>query len=85
VGRGKNGFKAAKLPRITGARVIQALRRAGWQLDYKHGSHVYLRHPNHPHMRVIVPLHVGEIIKPKTLQSILKQADLSVDEFQELL
>ena len=36
-------------------------------------------------MRVTVAVHVGEIIKPKTLQSILKQAGLSMSEFRDLL
>jgi predicted RNA binding protein YcfA (HicA-like mRNA interferase family) len=36
-------------------------------------------------MRITVAVHAGETIKPKTLQSILKQAGLSVTEFQELL
>jgi predicted RNA binding protein YcfA (HicA-like mRNA interferase family) len=74
-----------RLPRITGAEVIQALRRAGWYIQHHHGSHVYLRHPEHPGMRITVAVHTGEIIKPKTLQSILKQAGLSATEFQELL
>jgi len=74
-----------KLPRITGAEIIRALRRAGWYIHYQHGSHVYLKHSDYPHMRITVPVHAGEIIKPKTLQSILKQAGLSVNEFQELL
>ena len=73
-----------KLPRIAGAEVIRALRRAGWYLDYQRGSHVYLKHPDR-NIRVTVPIHAGETIKPKTLQSILKQADLTVSEFQELL
>ena len=75
----------SELPRIVGAKVIQALRRAGWYVDYQHGSHVYLRHPDRPNMRVTVPVHSREVIKPKTLQSILEQAGLSVDEFRELL
>ena len=74
-----------KLPRITGAEVIRALRRAGWYPNYQHGSHVYLRHPSYPNMRVTVPVHPGTTIKPKTLQTILKQADVSISEFQELL
>ena len=32
-----------------------------------------------------LPVHPGEVIKPKTLQSIMKQAGLSVTEFQEFL
>lgn len=74
-----------KLPRITGIKVIRALRRANWFVQYQHGSHVYLRHPDRPDMRVTVPVHSGEVIKPKTLQSILEQAGLTVEEFQELL
>ena len=74
-----------KLPRTTGIKVVRALQRAGWYVDYQHGSHVYLRHPDRPNMRVTVPVHPGEVIKPKTLQSIMKQAGLSVTEFQELL
>ncbi len=74
-----------RLPRITGAEVIRALRQAGWSIQHHHGSHAYLRHPEHPGMRITVAVHAGETIKPKTLQSILKQAGLSVTEFQELL
>jgi predicted RNA binding protein YcfA (HicA-like mRNA interferase family) len=74
-----------RLPRVTGTEVIRVLRRGGWYLDHQHGSHVYLKHPGHPGMRVTVAVHSGEIIKPKTFLSILKQAELSIEEFQELL
>ncbi len=73
-----------KLPHITGTQVIWALRRAGWYVDHQRGSHVYLKHPDHPGRRVTVAIHAGETIKPKTLQAILKQAGLSLDEFLEL-
>ena len=72
-------------PRITGIEVIRALKRAGWQFERQHGSHVYLKHPDRPRLRVTIAMHSGETIKPKTLQSILRQAELSVDEFRELL
>ncbi|MEO9028978.1 MAG: type II toxin-antitoxin system HicA family toxin [Ktedonobacteraceae bacterium] len=74
-----------KQPRITGIEVIRALKRAGWLFERQHGSHVYLKHPDLPGLRVTVAVHSGEIVKPKTLQSILKQAGLSIDEFRELL
>jgi predicted RNA binding protein YcfA (HicA-like mRNA interferase family) len=74
-----------KQPRITGMEVVKALKRAGWCFERQHGSHIYLKHPKRPHMRVTVAVHVGEIIKPKTLQSILKQAGLSMSEFRDLL
>ncbi len=72
-------------PRLTGNQVVQALKRAGWYFDHQRGSHVYLRHASFPKSRVTVPVHSGEIIKPKTLQSILQQAGLSAAEFQEFL
>jgi len=74
-----------KLPRITGTEVIRVLRQVGWYVHHQRGSHVYLKHSDYPHMRITVAIHAGETIKPKTLQSILKQAGLSINEFQELL
>lgn len=72
-------------PRTTGMEVIRALKRAGWRFDRQHGSHVYLKHPQRPFLSITVPVHTGETIKPKTLQSILKQARLSMSEFRDLL
>jgi len=72
-------------PHITGMEVIRALKRAGWCFDRQHGSHVFLKHPGRPSLRVTVPMHTGETIKSKTLQSILKQAQLSMSEFRDLL
>ena len=83
--RRKESGMSPKLPHITGVQVIRALRHAEWYLDHQRGSHVYLKHPDHPGRRVTVPVHSGETIKPKTLQAILKQAGLSLDEFLELL
>lgn len=72
-------------PRLTGNQVVQALKRAGWYFDHQRGSHVYLRHSDFPKLRVTVPVHSGEIIKPKTLHSILQQAGLTASEFLEFL
>ena len=82
--RRENGM-SPKLPHITGAEVIRALRRVGWYIDHQRGSHVYLKHPDYSSRRVTVPIHSHETIKLKTLQTILKQAELSLAEFLELL
>jgi len=73
-----------RAPRITGADVLRALRRLGWRQVRQRGSHVYLKHPDQPRL-VTVPMHSGEVIKPKTLASILDQAGLQLDEFRQLL
>ncbi len=74
-----------RLPRLTGQEVIKALRRIDWYQDHQRGSHIYLKHPDYPERRVTVAVHAGEIIKLKTLQTILKQAGLSLEDFLELL
>ncbi len=81
----KNRYMSPKLPRTTGIEVIRTLRRTGWYQHHQHGSHIYLKHPDYPERRVTVAVHSGEVIKPKTLQTILRQAGLSVNEFLELL
>ena len=73
-----------KLPRITARELLRALHRAGWAEDHQTGSHLFLRHPSRPGT-AIVPIHARVVIKPKTLQSILDQAGLSVDELRDLL
>jgi predicted RNA binding protein YcfA (HicA-like mRNA interferase family) len=73
-----------KLPRVTAAQLLRALRRAGWETKRQDGSHLQLRHPDKPGL-VTVAFHSGTIIKPAVMTSILKQAGLSVDELRELL
>jgi predicted RNA binding protein YcfA (HicA-like mRNA interferase family) len=72
------------LPRLTAAELLRALRRAGWQRDHQRGSHIYLRHPQRPGL-VTVPMHSTRILRLKTLESIMEQAGLSVDELRDLL
>jgi predicted RNA binding protein YcfA (HicA-like mRNA interferase family) len=73
-----------RLPRVTGAEVVRALRRAGWAQVSQEGSHVQLRH-NTRSGRVTVPIHKGETLGPKLLSSILAQADMTADELRALL
>lgn len=75
---------AERLPRITAANLLLALERGGWRRIRQRGSHVRLAHPDHP-TRVTVSIHPGQIVKPRTLGSILDQAGLTVDELIELL
>jgi HicA toxin of bacterial toxin-antitoxin, len=63
-----------------GGEITPAVVRCG-QLG---GGHAQLAHPTKPGL-VTVPQHVGEILKPKTLATILEQAGLSVDDLRRLL
>ena len=73
-----------KLPRIPSILVIRALKRARFYEYHQSGSHVQLRHPGNQELRVTVPFHRKDLT-PKTLKSIIQQADLTVDEFLKLL
>jgi len=68
-----------RLPRLTGQELINALATAGFADVRSRGSHHFLRHPDG---RVtVVPVHAGETIGPGLLAKILRDCELSRDEF----
>jgi predicted RNA binding protein YcfA (HicA-like mRNA interferase family) len=73
----------SRLPRISARQVVKALRKIGYEFDHQRGSHIVLRHIQPPHRRITVPEH-DEIAKG-TMRSIIRQAGLTVDEFNDLL
>lgn len=73
-----------RAPRVTGSDVLAALRRDGWSVVRVTGSHHHLAHSTKPGL-VTVAVHPGEIVKPKTLASIVRNASLTMDEFRRLL
>jgi predicted RNA binding protein YcfA (HicA-like mRNA interferase family) len=74
----------SKVPSLNYEKVIGALRRDGWIVVRQRGSHIRLqkRTPDEV-LKIIVPAH--RPIKRSTLSHILKQAQLSISEFLELL
>ena len=73
-----------KLPRISARKMLQVLLRAGFYVHHQKGSHVNLRHPIRTHLHLVVPQHGGDLA-PKTIKSIIIQAEMTVEEFVELL
>ncbi len=71
-----------KLPVVSGQDCVKALEQAGFHVDRQKGSHIMLYRDN-PITLVVVPNH--KEIDRGTLRSIIRQADLSVEEFIELL
>jgi len=65
-------------PRIA----IKKLQKANFIIDHQTGGHIILLHQI-TKRRVTVPFH-NKDLKKKTLYNILKQADLSIEEFNEL-
>ncbi len=73
-----------KLPRLTARKTVAALQRDGFYIHHHKGSHVHLRHPRKPHLRVVVPYHKRDLA-PKTLRSIIAQAELTVEQFRKII
>lgn len=65
-----------KLPCISGARVIQALLRLGFERRRQRGSHVVLRRNASV---CVVPMH--REVDQGTLRGILRQANVTPEEF----
>ncbi|PYS63624.1 MAG: hypothetical protein DMF76_06510 [Acidobacteria bacterium] len=72
------------LPPTQPRRLIKALERAGFLVHRVTGSHYILKHPEKPTLRVTVPFHNRDL-KRGTLQSIVKQAGFTNEEFSRLL
>jgi len=72
----------SKLPRLSGRECIKALAKVGFYAKRQHGSHVVVRRDD-PFAQLVVPDH--KELDRGTLRAILRQAGLSVDEFNVLL
>ncbi len=72
-----------RLPIVRPREAVSALKRAGFYEDHWKGSHLTLRN-DEKHCSAVVAMHPGTIPKG-TLKSIIRQADLTVEEFCSLL
>ena len=72
-----------KLPRITAGKVTGVLEKVGFVLVRQSGSHRIYK--NSEGKRVTVPYHSKKVLHPKVLKSILRDADLTVEQFRELV
>ena len=74
----------AKLPSLTARKVIRALKRVGFVEDRQKGSHLVLIHPE-TRTRTVVPVHAGRTLKEPLLRAIIRDANLTVEAFLELV
>ncbi|MBI4297253.1 MAG: type II toxin-antitoxin system HicA family toxin [Chloroflexi bacterium] len=73
-----------RLPPLSGREVIVALEKAGYIIVRQRGSHIRMRCLGDTARRpVTVPAH--REVKPDLLRKIIRDADLTVEEFMELL
>lgn len=74
-----------RLPVLKPKEVLRTLTKAGFAVHHQTGSHAQLRHPQKPHLRVTVPRHDRFDLPLSVLKSILRQAELTIEEFLEYL
>ena len=72
----------SKLPQVSGRECVAALQRLDFVIVRQRGSHIILRR-NDPFAQLVVPDH--KQLDRGTLRSILRQADVSVEEFVAVL
>jgi predicted RNA binding protein YcfA (HicA-like mRNA interferase family) len=74
-----------KLPVLKPKEVIAALLRAGFYVHHQKGSHARLLHRTKAGLHVTVPIHSKDIPPSLLKHRILKQANLSEEQFLKLL
>lgn len=73
----------SRLPRLTGTEVVRALQKAGFEIIRQRGSHIYMRHADG--RATVVPVHKGEDLGSGILSKILRDVELSRQEFLKLV
>lgn len=67
-------------PSITGSRLIRALRKFGFEVIRKKGSHHFLQHKDS--RCTVIPMHRGETIGRGLLAQILRDCEITRDDLQ---
>lgn len=71
-----------RLPRVTAKQIVAVLERRGFVLSRQSGSHkIYIKNGK----RITVPFHGAAVLHPKVLKSILRDADMIIEDLREEL
>jgi len=73
-----------RLPVLSAREILDALRRAGFEVVSQRGSHIKLQRLSESGVRIVIVPNYPEVPRG-ILVSILRQAGLSRDEFWRLL
>jgi len=72
-----------KLPSLTSKDILSILKKLGFEIKRQKGSHVFLQHPDG--RATVVPIHSGETIGPGLMAKILRDVNMTKEEFYQLL
>ena len=73
-----------KLPRVDCQQLVRVLEQVGFERKRQKGSHLHLWRERDK-KRVTVPMHKGREIPIGTLRAILRDANIDIEEFRQLL
>ena len=69
---------------VTGKQLTKVAKSIGFEFDRKTGSHeVYYRESDK--RRVVIQVHAGKTLKPKTLAAIVRDMGLTMEELAKLV
>jgi len=71
-----------QLPNISGQDCVKALLKSGFYFKRQRGSHIILRRDD-PFSQLVIPDH--KTLDRGTLRAIIRQAGMSIKEFNDLL
>jgi len=69
----------SKFPALTGKDIVDVLKKAGFEVKRQKGSHVFLQHMDG--RSTVVPVHTGENIGPGLFSKILRDTELTRNDF----
>jgi len=71
-----------RLPNLNGWEVIRVLEKAGFKQVRQKGSHVFMLHPDG--RTTLIPVHRGRDIDRGLLRKVIRDVDMTRDEFMDL-
>ena len=74
----------SRLGSYRGEQVVKAFQRAGWRIARIRSSHFILEREGSA-ITLSVPVHKGKNVKRGTLRDLIRDAQLSVEEFIKFL
>lgn len=72
-----------RLPVLKPVEIVRTLQKAGWYIHHQKGSHLIMHKPSSSNL-IVIPMHNRDLPRG-TLNGILSDAELSVEEFIKLL
>jgi len=72
----------SNIPALTGSDLIKILEKIGFIVIRRKGSHCFMRHSDG--RSTVIPVHSGETVGSGLFSKILREVDISKEEFRKL-